>query len=83
VYLSSMLVNAETELAPAGAFLRDTARSYADLSGADRIKARVTAGQLGTCKFLTGATRPDGQKYEDGLKDKEGLGEVGETSGTT
>jgi uncharacterized protein YjbI with pentapeptide repeats len=42
------------------------ADSGADLSGA----IGVTAQQLGTCKSLADATMPNGQKYEDWLKDK-------------
>jgi uncharacterized protein YjbI with pentapeptide repeats len=53
----------------------------ADLSGADITGALVTKDQLAHCKSLKGATMPDGQKYEDWLKDKEGRGEEGENTG--
>jgi uncharacterized protein YjbI with pentapeptide repeats len=48
----------------------------ADLGGAvlddaNLTGAKVTTRQLGECKSLEGATMPDGQKYEDWLKDKE------------
>jgi uncharacterized protein YjbI with pentapeptide repeats len=46
--------------------------SNADLSGAYLTGAGVSEEQLDTCKSLQGATMPDGQKYEDWLKDKEG-----------
>jgi uncharacterized protein YjbI with pentapeptide repeats len=43
--------------------------------------ARVTDDQQMKCKRLTGATMPNGQKYEDWRKDKEGRREDGENSG--
>jgi hypothetical protein len=42
----------------------------ADLSGADLTNARVTEEQLREAESLAGATMPNGQKYEDWLKDK-------------
>jgi Pentapeptide repeats (8 copies) len=66
---------------------------YADLSGADLHGADlgganlngatgITNGELEQrAKFLEGATMPDGQKYEDWLKDKEGSGKDGENGG--
>jgi len=66
--------------------------SGADLTGADLSNANLsvanlsvatgwTKEQLTTARSLEGATMPNGQKYEDWLKDKEGAGEDGETSG--
>jgi hypothetical protein len=53
----------------------------ADLSGADLLGARgVTEEQLEQAEFLQGATMPNGQKYEDWLKSKDG-GEDAENSG--
>jgi uncharacterized protein YjbI with pentapeptide repeats len=49
-----------------GADLTGTDLTGADLSGA----IGVTAQQLGKCKSLAGATMPNGQKYEDWLKDR-------------
>jgi uncharacterized protein YjbI with pentapeptide repeats len=54
---------------------------HADLSNADLRRADlsnaegVTAEQLEQADHLEGATMPNGQKYEDWLKDKEGAGE--------
>jgi uncharacterized protein YjbI with pentapeptide repeats len=49
------------------------------LSGADLTDALgVTREQLAQTMSLVGATMPDGQKYEDWLKDKEGGGKNGE-----
>jgi uncharacterized protein YneF (UPF0154 family) len=57
----------------------------ADLTGADLTNAHapganfseatVTERQVLTCKVLTFATMPNGQKYEEWLKDKENRGE--------
>jgi uncharacterized protein YjbI with pentapeptide repeats len=44
------------------------------LSGTDLTDANVTEVQLSKCKSLKGATMPDGQKYEDWLKSREGEG---------
>jgi uncharacterized protein YjbI with pentapeptide repeats len=52
----------------------------ADLTGADLTDAKVTQEQLDKAKSLTGATMPNGQKYEDWLKSK-GSGEEEENSG--
>ena len=77
------LVNAELQrkdaLSLGSADLRCADLSRADLSGADLSGAiGVTAQQLGKCKSLAGATMPNGQKYEDWLKDREARGEDGE-----
>jgi uncharacterized protein YjbI with pentapeptide repeats len=45
-----------------GAFLPLAALSGADLSGADLEGANVTGTSLGVCRFLEGATMPDGSK---------------------
>jgi hypothetical protein len=37
--------------------------------------------KLAECKSLKGATMPNGQQYEDWLKDREGRGEHGENTG--
>ena len=63
-----------------GARMIRTRLDGADLSGADLTKARVTEEQLREAESLEGATMPDGQKYEDWLKNK-GSGEDGENSG--
>ncbi len=55
--------------------------SNANLSGANLKGANVTEEQLAKCKSLKGAIMPNGQKYEDWLKDKESRGEDGENSG--
>jgi uncharacterized protein YjbI with pentapeptide repeats len=70
------------------AVLRDTTLSGAllggaDLSGADLTNATVTQEQLDKAKQLEGATMPNGQKYEEWLKDKESRGEDGENPGTS
>jgi uncharacterized protein YjbI with pentapeptide repeats len=59
--------------------LRGANLRSADLSGAYLTGTEVTEEQLAACKSLKGATMPNGQKYEDWLKDKEG-GEDGENS---
>jgi hypothetical protein len=63
-----------------GADLRDAYLTGADLSSADLSSAKVTEEQLVTCKHLQGVTMPNGQKYEDWLKNKSS-GEDGENSG--
>jgi hypothetical protein len=45
------------------------------LPGANLSNATVDDAQLAQCKTLEGATMPNGQKYEDWLKDKESRGE--------
>jgi uncharacterized protein YjbI with pentapeptide repeats len=56
--------------------------SLADLSGADLIGAKGwTEEQLDQASSLEVATMPNGQKYEDWLKDKESRGEDGKNSG--
>src|SRR5215212_8786548 len=52
--------------------LRGADLKGANLSGADLRGAWVTDEQLADARYLQGATMPDGQKYEDLLKDKEG-----------
>jgi uncharacterized protein YjbI with pentapeptide repeats len=54
--------------------------SGANLRGAVLTNAKVTEGQLDQAHALTGATMPDGQKYEDWLKSK-GSGDDGKNSG--
>jgi hypothetical protein len=44
----------------------------ADLQDASLLGAKVTDEQLAAPLSLQGATMPNGQKYEDWLKDKEG-----------
>jgi len=59
-----------------GADLSNTVLFNTDLTGADLLHATVTWwGGLNSCKSLEGATMPNGQKYEDWLKDREGGGE--------
>jgi uncharacterized protein YjbI with pentapeptide repeats len=53
----------------------------ANLKGANLKGAEVTDEQLASCKSLEGAIMPNGQKYEEWLKVKEGSGEDGENSG--
>jgi hypothetical protein len=55
-----------------GVDLYYTVLEEADLSGADLRDALVTEEQLAACASLEGATMPNGQKYEEWLKDKEG-----------
>jgi uncharacterized protein YjbI with pentapeptide repeats len=55
--------------------------SNADLSGAYLAGVKISEEQLTACQSLKGATMPNGQKYEEWLKDKEGCGEDGENSG--
>jgi uncharacterized protein YjbI with pentapeptide repeats len=50
----------------------------ANLQGAILQGAKVTANQLGVTRSLKDATMPDGQKYEDWIKVKEGSGKDGE-----
>ena len=64
-----------------GAHLQDTNLTNADLSRADLSEATGwTAEQLDQAKSLRGATMPNGQKYEDWLKDR---GEEVENRGTS
>jgi uncharacterized protein YjbI with pentapeptide repeats len=71
------------------AVLRNTSLTNADLtntnlSDADLSEARGwTTEQLAAARSLEGATMPDGQKYEDWLKDKEGRGENRENRGSS
>jgi hypothetical protein len=55
-----------------GARMKRTSLDGADLSGVDLTNARITEEQLREAESLEGATMPDGRKYEDWLKDKEG-----------
>ena len=52
------------------------------LRGTNLSNAKVTGEQLAEAKSLEGATMPDGQKYEDWLKDKEGRRGAGENGGS-
>ncbi len=72
-----------------GANLSMTNMSGADLLGADLSMTNMSEAGLGEAKgitneqleqalYLDGATMPNGQKYEDWLKDREGRGEDGE-----
>ena len=59
-----------------GADLRGADLSGADLSGADLSNATgVSCQQTERAESLEDAIMPDGQKYEEWLKDKEGCGE--------
>jgi uncharacterized protein YjbI with pentapeptide repeats len=53
-----------------GARMSATDLGGADLSGADLTNAAVTTEQLRKAASLKGATMPDGQAYEDWLKEK-------------
>jgi uncharacterized protein YjbI with pentapeptide repeats len=54
----------------------------ADLRGADLTGASgITDDELRHASSLEGATMPNGQKYEDWIKNKEGRGQAGENSG--
>ena len=63
-----------------GAYMSDVGVSDADLSGADFRDAKyITRDELERyAGSLKGATMPDGQKYEDSLKDREGRKEDAE-----
>jgi uncharacterized protein YjbI with pentapeptide repeats len=55
--------------------LRGTVLAGANLEGANLKGAKgVTPKQVTECRSLKGATMPDGQKYEDWLKSREGDG---------
>jgi uncharacterized protein YjbI with pentapeptide repeats len=58
--------------------LRGANLQGADLQEANLQGAKVTANQLGVTRSLKDATMPDGQKYEDWIKVKEGSGKDGE-----
>jgi len=59
--------------------LREADLSGANLSEAGLGEAKgITNEQLEQALYLDGATMPNGQKYEDWLKDREGRGEDGE-----
>jgi hypothetical protein len=55
--------------------------SYADLSGADLDYEPLDEARWLQAPSLEGATLPNGQKYEEWLKDREGSGEDGENGG--
>jgi uncharacterized protein YjbI with pentapeptide repeats len=55
-----------------GTDLSDANLSNAYLSDAVLSGATVTEEQLSSCESLQGATMPNGQKYEEWIKDKEG-----------
>jgi uncharacterized protein YjbI with pentapeptide repeats len=57
-----------------GAFLQGAFLQGADLQYANLQEAEVTDEQLADTRSLQGATMPNGQKYEDWLKVKEGSG---------
>jgi uncharacterized protein YjbI with pentapeptide repeats len=59
----------------------DAILTDADLSGADLTDAIITEEQLAQCASLEGATMPNGKKYEEWLKDREGSGEAGQNDG--
>jgi hypothetical protein len=67
-----------------GATLTSADLSFADLSGADLSVARgVTNEELDQQALsLEGATMPDGQKYEDWLKDKKAQGKDEKNEGS-
>jgi hypothetical protein len=70
-----------------GASLIEASLSGADLSGADLSYANLTDAkgwtreQMTAARSLAGATRPNGQKYEDWLKDEERRKENKEDAG--
>jgi hypothetical protein len=71
-----------------GADLSDAYLSSADLSGANLSRANLRGAGVITneeleqqAASLKGATMPNGQKYEDWIKDKEGRGAEGENPG--
>jgi uncharacterized protein YjbI with pentapeptide repeats len=80
-YLSGVDLSDAEGRFESGARMIRTRLDGADLSGADLTNARVTEEQLREAESLEGATMPNGQKYEDWLKDKEGRGEDGENGG--
>jgi len=64
-----------------GADLIEAKLEGANLEGANLQRAKCTEEQIKEAWSLEGATMPNGQKYEEWLKDKEGRGEDGENSG--
>jgi uncharacterized protein YjbI with pentapeptide repeats len=66
-----------------GSYLKGANLSKANLSSANLKGVQVTEEQLDAAKSLAGATMPNGQQYEDWLKDREGGGEAGKNSGTS
>src|SRR5829696_59943 len=65
-----------------GANLTDAVFRGTNLSNANLSNAKVTSEQLAEAKSLEGATMPNGQKYEDWLKDEEGRRGAGENGGS-
>jgi hypothetical protein len=64
--------------------LREAKLRGANLRGANLHGAQEwTEDQLHSSESLEGATMPNGQKYEDWIKNKEGHQEGGETSVTS
>jgi uncharacterized protein YjbI with pentapeptide repeats len=73
---------AEADLRDAVLYDKNTRDATANLTGADLTGADLEGAigfkeQLTKAKSLKGATMPNGQKYEDWLKSKEGHGEPG------
>ncbi len=66
-----------------GARMRGADLGGADLSRANLANAEVTKDQLQQAESLEGATMPNGQKYEEWLKDNEGRGEDAENNGSS
>jgi uncharacterized protein YjbI with pentapeptide repeats len=65
----------ETDLS--GANLRGASLTNADLRGANLTNAEgLSEEQLAEVKSLEGATMPNGQNYEDWLKDKKAQGKA-------
>jgi uncharacterized protein YjbI with pentapeptide repeats len=81
----SILIRADLSRADLlGANLSRADLRQAFLSGANlRYAHGYSLIDLVRAESLEGATMPNGQKYEDWLKDKEGRGEDGENSGTS
>jgi uncharacterized protein YjbI with pentapeptide repeats len=87
---STVLDRAELNQAKlTGASLSNANLPKADLSGANlsgailRNVKGVSCEQTEQAESLKGATMPNGQKYEEWLRDKEGCGEDGKNTGTS
>jgi uncharacterized protein YjbI with pentapeptide repeats len=61
--------------------LREADLEGANLEGANLREAEVSDEQVAETRSLQGATMPNGQLYEDWLKDKAGCGAEGENPG--